>query len=180
MAGQLVTIATFGEVSEAHIARSALEAAGIPVTLNNEESSSLFGQSTPVLGSARLVVREEDEERAVKILDETFGNQPVNEADLAAVAESAEPEAEPPAESRPIADDAESKPSERDEYARRFFLAAVFALFLAPLWFYALYLCLNAAFGEGPISERGQSHLILGGVTLVIGFLLVVIFFMLL
>ena len=31
-----------------------------------------------------------------------------------------------------------------------------------PLWFYAIYLFLNAAFGEGSIGERGRTDLLRG------------------
>src|SRR5262245_27346560 len=128
MAGKLVTIATFELPVEAHIARNALEAANIPVTLNNEESSTLFGQGTNVLSGVGVVGREEDEEAAVKVLDATFGSEePVSEEELAAQAEATEPEATEPEDVLPATPELpEEVLSERDEYARRAWLAAIF------------------------------------------------------
>ncbi|MFM8271843.1 MAG: putative signal transducing protein [Gemmata sp.] len=92
MAGRLVTIAAFAEATVANAARNALDAAGIPATLNTEGSFGLFGRTVTAL-SVRLVVREADEPAAVKVLDDTFGPQEqVSEAELAARAEAAEPE----------------------------------------------------------------------------------------
>ncbi len=158
MAGRLVTIATFALPLEAHIARNALAAANIPVTLNNEESSMLFGQGTNVLSGVRVVVREEDEEAAVKVLDATFGGEEdVPENELTAQAEAAEPEDSVPP-------DEDGQPlSERDQYARRAWLAAIFGLVVPLLWFYAMYLFLNAAFGDGTLSDRSKSKLFVVG-----------------
>ncbi len=161
MAGKLVTIAQFDQSSDAHIARSALEAANIPVTLNNEESSTLFGQGTNVLSAIRLVVREEDEAAAVRVLDATFGSEePVTEEELAAQAVAAEPEDGVPQSAPPEPpDEAEQPLSERDEYARRAWLAVFFGFAMPILWFYAVYLFFNAAFGDGPISDRSKKKL---------------------
>jgi hypothetical protein len=89
MAGRLVTIATFAHLTDAHAARAALEAAGILAALNNEQTSSLFGSVLPVIG-VKLVVREEDEPRAVAVLDATFGrDEALTDAEIAAAAEDA-------------------------------------------------------------------------------------------
>lgn len=94
MSDRLVTIAVFGQPSEAHLARGALEAAGIRVALQNEETNALFGPMSSPLGGVRLVVRAEDEPAAVKVLDETFGpNEPVSEEELGALAVAAAPNA---------------------------------------------------------------------------------------
>jgi hypothetical protein len=53
------------------------------------------------------------------------------------------------------------------------YYAAWFSLVVPFLWFYALYLLLNAAFGEGPLGERGRRHLLVGGSILAIGFFVV-------
>lgn len=176
MAGKLVTIATFELPLEAHIARNALVAANIPVTLDNEESSTLFGQGTNVMSGVRVVVREEDEEAAVKVLDATFGSEePVSAEELAARAEETEPE-DPVPPAKPESLDEEGQPlSERDRYARRAWLAAIFGLVVPFLWFYAVYLFLNAAFGDGPLSDRSKGKLFVAGgpvflVVLVLGF----------
>ncbi len=160
MAGKLVTIATFGHSSDAHLARSALEAAGIPVTLNNEETTSLFGPATTALGSIRLVVREEDEERAVKVLDDTFGSEPMNEADLAAQAEAA-PAEDPVDAGQQVAVSivdpaADSAARERDA---RFALFAVCFGFLIPFGhLFAFVMIVQACSGPGELSRRGRYH----------------------
>ena len=58
--------------------------------LDNEQTASLFGSVLPMIG-IRVVVREEDEPQAVKVLDETFGpeEEQLSEAELAAQAEAA-------------------------------------------------------------------------------------------
>jgi hypothetical protein len=53
--------------------------------------------------------------------------------------------------------------SEREQYARRAWLAAVFGLVVPFLWFYAVYLFLQAAFGDGPLSDRSKNKLLVVG-----------------
>lgn len=53
---------------------------------------------------------------------------------------------------------------ERDVYARRFYLASIFSLGVPVLFFYSLYLFLNAAFGPGTLSARGRRQLLIGSV----------------
>jgi hypothetical protein len=90
---KLVTIAVFGHSTDAHLARSALEVAGIRVALQNEETSSLLGSMSSPFGGVRLVVRSEDEPVAVKVLEETFGaNERLSEEELGALAVAAPPD----------------------------------------------------------------------------------------
>ncbi|HYH69159.1 MAG TPA: hypothetical protein VD866_30980, partial [Urbifossiella sp.] len=49
-------------------------------------------------------------------------------------------------------------------------LTAVFGLVFPPLWFYAVYLFLNAAFGEGTLSDYGRNKLFVGTFVLALGF----------
>jgi hypothetical protein len=63
-ADNLITIATFPDPSEASLARTALESAGIPVFLQGENANILI----PVAFTARLQVREQDEAAAREIL----------------------------------------------------------------------------------------------------------------
>jgi hypothetical protein len=190
MPGQLVTVATFDLVPKARLAQNILEQAGIKSVVTDENIVAmdwLFGNA---VGWVKVQVFEEEAENAVAALEEALGsNDPVDEQSLSAEAEAATPEEgaeprEPPsapsalASEPPAPDDAPV--SERDEYARRFFLAAVFGLVIPLLWFYAIYLFLNAAFGEGALSSRSRSRLINGGVCLLVGsmmaFLLLQIF----
>ncbi len=198
MAGNLVTVATFDLPAKARLAQNVLEAAGIKAVVTDETIVAMDWLLGNAVGWVKVQVLEEDAERAVAALEESLGGaeEPVDEAALAAEAEAAKPEegselpkSELPTPSGPATslvarsvatepqEDAEEKPSERDEYARRLFFAAVFSLVFAPLWFYALYLFLNAAFGEGPISARGRSHLLYGGAIVGVTFFLVAAFF---
>jgi hypothetical protein len=160
MAGKLVTVATFGHSSDAHIARSALEAAGIPVTLNNEETTSLFGPATTALGSIRLVVREEDEGRAVKVLDDTFGSEPLDEAELAAQAEAAAPEeAIEGAAELGIESDPEADSAARNKDARMAAHAAFIGLIFPLATLFAIVMILQASSGPGKLSPSGKRNL---------------------
>ncbi len=51
---------------------------------------------------------------------------------------------------------------EREQYARRLVFTAMLGLVFPPIAFYAIYLLLNAAFGEGNLSNRGKFNLFLG------------------
>ena len=62
---ELVTIATFPEPMEANMARSALEAAGIPVFMVGETANSLI----PVAFESQLQVQAKDEAAARSLLD---------------------------------------------------------------------------------------------------------------
>jgi hypothetical protein len=62
---ELVTIATFPEPMEANMARSALEAAGIPVFLVGETANSMI----PVAFASQLQVQAKDEAAARGLLE---------------------------------------------------------------------------------------------------------------
>ena len=62
---ELVTIATFPEPMEANMARSALEAAGIPVFMVGETANSMI----PVAFESQLQVQLKDETAARGLLD---------------------------------------------------------------------------------------------------------------
>ena len=174
MAGKLVTIARFDLAGQAHIAKNALEAAGIKSVLADEQTIAMDWLLSNAIGGIKVQVLEEDAERAVTALEESLGSdETVDEETMTAAAVAAgkedidaplEPIA-PPSDSPPTLagtdteESAAGKPSERDEYARRLFLTSVFSVLVPPLWFYAIYLFLNAAFGEGSISERGRTDL---------------------
>jgi Putative prokaryotic signal transducing protein len=187
MAGKLVTIARFDLAGQAHIAKNALEAVGIKSVLADEQTVAMDWLLSNAIGGIKVQVLEEDAERAVTALEVSLGSdEPVDEDTMAAEAEAAEKEeigelsepAAPQAHAPPTPagigteEGLAGKPSERDDYARRLFLTSVFAVVVPPLWFYAIYLFLNAAFGEGPISERGRTKLIHGGAILSVGLLL--------
>jgi hypothetical protein len=186
MSGQLVTIATFDLPTKARIAQNVLEKAGIKAVVTDEAIVTMDWLLGNAVGWVKVQVLDEDAERAVAALEESLGtgDDPVDQEALAAeavaggergVEESAAREGEtlkagfsaagslPPApDEAPPGDDGEPSRSERDDYARRLFLTSVFAVVVPPLWFYAIYLFLNAAFGEGSLSERGRTDLLRG------------------
>jgi hypothetical protein len=148
MAGKLVTIARFDLAGQAHIAKNALEAAGIKSVLADEQTIAMDWLLSNAIGGIKVQVLEEDAERAVTALEESLGSdEPVDEETMTAVAEAAEKEDidEPPeptvppfdAPPSPAGTDTEEssagKPSERDEYARRLFLTSVFSVLVPPL-----------------------------------------------
>lgn len=204
MPGRLVTIATFELPAKARLAQNVLEAAGIKSTVADEAIVSMDWLLGGAVGWVKVQVMEEDAERAVAALEESLGkdDEPVDQEALAAEAEAAAKEdgEEPPepsspqqtpkvwnqqpvvpstqtAEPAPAPEDgAEAPRSERDEYVRRFFLASIFGLIVPLLWFYAVYLFLNAAFGEGPLSAQSRTKLRIGGALLALGFFVALFF----
>src|SRR6202008_3613019 len=69
----LVTIRRYRDLSEAIVARSFLESAGIPVYLRDENLVRLDWQVSNFIGGIRLQVEADDEQAAVELL-----NQPVS------------------------------------------------------------------------------------------------------
>lgn len=178
MAGKLVTIARFDLAGQAHLAKNALDAAGIKSVLADEVVVAMDWLLSNAVGGIKVQVLEEDADRAVAALEEALGADtgPVDEETLAAEAEAAgsgaldadDPRERVP-EPAPMAPAVPEPVSERDAYAGRAFLAAFFALAFIPLWFYALYLFFNAAFGDGPLSAGGRNKVFLAGGFLAIG-----------
>jgi hypothetical protein len=175
MTGQLVTVATFDQPAEAHVAKNVLETAGIRAVVTDEQTAGMLWAIAPALSGAKVQVMEGDAERALAILEKELGADGGDEVDpeqLAAEAEAAAPEegvGPPPAPTPAPPADAERLPSERDGYAQWFVLVACFGLAIPLVWFYAFYLFLNAAFGAGELSERGKFQVRLGGVLLAVG-----------
>jgi hypothetical protein len=172
MAGQLVTIATFDQAAQAHVAKNVLEAAGIPAAISDEETVSMLWSVSTAVGGVKIKVLAEDADRALAVLDKELGpeDSTVDPEEFAAEAEAAAPEegAEPitapePSPAAPPADARDGTPSARDEYARRVFFTAWLGVFLLPVALFALYLFLRAACGSGPLSARGRFNLFVGG-----------------
>ena len=80
-----VTVADFPDPATAHVARAALESAGIAVFLQGENANNLL----PVAFGARVLVRPADEARARAVLAE-FEAQPVSFDDVDAAEEAEE------------------------------------------------------------------------------------------
>ena len=68
---KLVNICTYSTPVEASMARDILESAGIPCMLTNETFSSIYPIGHTSLGGIQLLVFESDEEKAVKLLQES-------------------------------------------------------------------------------------------------------------
>jgi len=64
----MITIRQYKDLTKAHLDKSLLEAAGIPVSLD-DEYSTLIGYGS-ILGGVRLQVQDSDVDRARRVLDE--------------------------------------------------------------------------------------------------------------
>ena len=185
MAGKLVTIATFDQAGQAHVAKNALEVAGIQAVITDEETAAMLWSVSTAIGGIKVKVLEEDAERAVRLLEQELGpdGAEANPDEFAAEAEAASPEdgVEPPAggaapHPQPFGTGApptnENEPSERDDYARRVFFAAWLGLAFPPLSIISLYFLFKAAFGLGQLSPRGRYNALVGGAVTAGGVLL--------
>lgn len=70
MSDRLVTVASFSNAIEANIARNALEEAGIPACLADEEMVNALSLLSNILGGVKLLVRESDGQAACSLLNE--------------------------------------------------------------------------------------------------------------
>jgi hypothetical protein len=154
-----------------------LAAAGIPAVVADQEIVAMDWLLSNSVGGIKVQVREEDADLAAEVLEEKLGaaagvvSESLDEEELARQALAELPD-EPAEVDEATADEARhaagsNEPAvdgdrEREEYARRLFLAAVFSIVFPPLWFYAFYLMLNATFGSGPLSDRGRRQLAVG------------------
>jgi Putative prokaryotic signal transducing protein len=164
---RLVTVAIYDLPPLAHIARDALEAAGIKATVADDQMVGMDWLLSTAVGGVKVQVWEEDAERALAVLEEADREHPVDEADPRAPTpdgdewgEDYEPtEADFAVDPEPKPVTEPSAPDNRDRLARRAFFTAWIGLALCPVSFYSLYLCLTATFGPGSISRRGRFEL---------------------
>jgi hypothetical protein len=174
MSGKLVTIATFDQAAKARLAQNTLTEAGIKATVADEMVVTMDWLLGPAVGFIKLQVLDEVSDRAVNVLEGEFGAdgeglgpRSIDDEELAAQAEAARPEG---GEERSLPSEPELAASDdREDAARRMVFAAAIGLFFPPLVFYAVYLFLNAAFGEGTLSSRGRFNLWIGGTMMVGG-----------
>ncbi len=184
MATRLVTIATFDMSPKAEMARNALTTAGIQSVLSDDNLLGMDWLLGNAIGWVKLQVREEDADLAVSVLDESLGKGGMEDSEtadnLADQADSAEPveeassleeKARTAVTSANTLDESEHGPTpgSREDYARRLFVTAWLGLVIPPIWFYALYLFLNAAFSEGTLTARGRFNLMVGSGVLLLG-----------
>jgi hypothetical protein len=90
MAENIIVLDSFYEPLAAHLARTKLEAAGIPCFLTNENLVSLNRMYSPVAGGVRLHVYQRDAAQAAELLREP----PVMRAEPGGLAEPAATETE--------------------------------------------------------------------------------------
>lgn len=62
--------ATFPNIQSAYIAKGMLEANGIPSVLNNEDFNAIYPIGFNSIGAIKLLVREQDLEKAQQLLQE--------------------------------------------------------------------------------------------------------------
>ena len=157
------------------MARSALESAGIRSVLTDEATVTLFWHMSNAIGGIKVQVMEVDASRALAILEEALGP---DESDTEGLGDEGEdPEDrdfnKPDVQKKPVRVEEEASsapvPGSREDYARRLFFAAWLGLGFPPVWFYALYILLNAAFGTGTLTRRGRFNLWVGAVLTLLG-----------
>ena len=164
---RFVTVSAHGERYLAEMAKATLEDAGIAVYLADTEIVGNLWHLGTAVGGVKVQVAEKDAERAVAVLREMEQHREIDEEELAREALAAAPENDvpppPPVEVQTAVaaeERAESAAAgERDEYARRFYRTTLFATGVFPLAPFALYLCLNAAFGVGELTTEGRKNL---------------------
>lgn len=69
MSPELVTVATYPMPYQAHLAKTHLEAEGIPAFIQDEHLNSIDWLYTPALGGIRLQVAQDQLEEARKVLE---------------------------------------------------------------------------------------------------------------
>ena len=165
---KLVTVAVYNLPTQAQIARNALTEAGIWAVIADAELVAMELVLTNAVGGVKVQVKEEDLARAQEVFLDIFGNREglittdVDEDELTRQALEAAPDdnEEPPPPNviaaAPITLPETASDESRDSYARRCFHSVLFAFFIPPLAFYAIYLWLNALFGPGPLSPAGR------------------------
>ena len=169
------TVATYDEVYKAELAKTALEEEDIVVVLHDAQIVAADWLISNAVGGVKLKVREEDGERACRILAEKMSSgaylkESLSEEELTRQALAEAPEDEPPPPMRVTVPDGEpaDESSEeaasalREEYARRFLRVATFSIGLFPLWFVAFYLGLKAIFSPGKLSSEGHNRITYG------------------
>ncbi len=192
---RLVTLKTYDSVPIAHMAKQALEDAGIVVSLADENHVAMNWIISNAIGGIKLKVAEEDAPRAMQILNEHRPDQIPSEERLidddltrqaleAAIPDGEEPAEEPTPEAvqREIATatiptgNEDNQPSQRDKDAWKAFVAGWLGMgTLLPIPF-AIYWTLSAAFGSGPISNVGRIRIYVAIGVILLGMSILAIF----
>ncbi|OAI39858.1 hypothetical protein AYO40_05355 [Planctomycetaceae bacterium SCGC AG-212-D15] len=177
MAEQMVKVASFGTVEEAHLAKNALEAEGIRAALEDEASVGMFWYLGNAFGGIKLLVTEEEVPHAQRVLehidaDGDEGSTQITEKPPADVGPKAPEEPEvhvtavrpEPGEEPEVADAGDDGPDELESpgevMANRAFRAALVGLVLWPVTLYSLYLLLGLLRWEGELPESAHRKML--------------------
>jgi hypothetical protein len=88
---QVTRIERFASRADAELARSVLEANGIPAYVSGDDAGGLHPEIPYGIGGTAVVVPEERYADAIALLDDEFGDEPGDEAELEAAAMAAGP-----------------------------------------------------------------------------------------
>jgi hypothetical protein len=181
---KLVTIATFDQAAKARLAQNALAEVGIRAAVADEATVAMDWLLGNAIGWIKVQVLEDDAERAVLELERAFGEggeklDPVDPEQLAREALESEREEDSPSEDAfreqpalgPVPEPDEETRTEREQVARRAFLAAIFGLLVPVLLFYAIYLLQVVMLSEGRLGTRARQQMWVGLVLTAIGML---------
>jgi hypothetical protein len=190
MSDKIATLATFGSVGEAHLAKNLLESEGVKCFLADEASVDTLWYVGSALGGVKLMVPQDQVERAERILDhedappetsaQATEQPPQAETETRITSDKPDGEFFPaPDEAAGEAergDDAELEVSPGEVMATRAFRSSIFGIAFVPFTLYSLWILFNVFRWDGELTDSGRrkvfwSSLINGLVLLV--FLLV-------
>jgi hypothetical protein len=179
-ASRLVTIASFGSVEEADLARMVLDEEGIPAVLEGQVVVGLLWYLTNATGGVKLQVFEDDASRAREVLARPAAGGEAEEprttptacaqcgAEIEAgfeacwfcgapVDQEASPAAPPPTPEEPDSEETIDT-EEGDAIATRAWHAAVLSFFVCPplLNIYSVWLLLRLSLTDKPLSDAGR------------------------
>lgn len=154
---RLVTIVTYWDVMQAHMARNRLNDAGIRATVQGEELVGMAWHLANAVGGVRVLVWEKDAPAAMAILEQ-HSEEDIADSDWdddvpeegpghSAAEETPKPESDVP--------DVEPPASWRDRAALRAAICLILGLMFLPLQLYVLWLLVRIWLSNEPIS-RGK------------------------
>jgi tetratricopeptide (TPR) repeat protein len=166
MSERLLTVATFANPVEAHLAKNRLESAGIKAFLEGQETVGMAWHLTNAFGGIKLQVPEADAIDATAILQDNAGDE--------LPADDAEEDLSPA-----IAEDrAESAPTNREQNADRALRGSILGLLLPPVQFYVTWLLAKVLVSKTRLGAVQRKHALVAAVInlpLMLGFVAIVI-----
>jgi hypothetical protein len=149
----LVTVATYTEPTQAHLAKQHLEEEGVRCYLADDSTTGMDWLLGNAIGWIKLQVMENDAERATGILLRLSPGDQAEEPPSTAITEAG-PRGEPP----PPREEEEEPENERSKQATRAFRAALLGLFFCPVEFYATYILVDVWGSDEPLDDRARRH----------------------